>query len=64
MAHDSQFVVFSNKGKGGHRMIYHPSIEGEKRSCPIPFHGKTDSISYGVLKSIIRKFHLPADFFN
>jgi len=62
--HDKRFEFWSNKGKGGHRMISHPDIAGKKRSCPIPFHGATRPVSRAVLKSIARAFDLTKDFFK
>jgi predicted RNA binding protein YcfA (HicA-like mRNA interferase family) len=61
--HDSRFVFFKNKGKGSHRMIYHPNIDGQKRSFPIPYHKGRD-IQKGLLKSLIRRFNLPNDIFG
>ena len=60
---DKQFKIYVKRGKGSHRMIFHPDIDGSKASCPIPFHKGSD-ISKKVLKAIIKKFKLPKNFFN
>jgi predicted RNA binding protein YcfA (HicA-like mRNA interferase family) len=60
---DSKFVFYSSKGKGSHRMIEHPDIDGKRACIPIPFH-KGKDVSPGVLNSIIRRFGLPKDFFG
>jgi len=58
------FVEYTNKGKGGHRMICELDDQGKKIACcPIPYHG-SKSISRNVLASIKRKFDLPTDFFQ
>ena len=61
--HDSRFQFLVNRGKGSHRMIYHPDIDGQKRSCPITYHKGRD-IGKGLLKAIIRRFNLPDDIFD
>ena len=62
-AHDRRFVFYSCKGKGSHRMIEHPDIDGKRASIPLPYH-KGKDVSLGVLISIIRRFDLPKDFFG
>lgn len=61
--HDPRFVVLVNRGKGSHRMIYHPNIEGQKRSFPVPYH-RGKEIQRGLLKALIRRFNLPDDLFG
>lgn len=61
--HDPRFVVLVNRGKGSHRMIFHPNIEGQKRSFPIPYH-RSKEIQRGLLKALIRRFNLPNDLFG
>ncbi|HEY3762283.1 MAG TPA: type II toxin-antitoxin system HicA family toxin [Verrucomicrobiae bacterium] len=61
--HDSQFQIFVNKGKGSHRMIFHPNIDGERRSFPIPYH-KGKDLQKGYLRAMIRRFNLPNDIFG
>jgi len=63
-SHDKRFEVWSNKGKGGHRIIFHPDIAGRKSSCPIPFHGTNKPVSLNVLSSIVRAFKLRKTFFK
>lgn len=61
--HSKEFRFYKNRGKGGHRMIYHPNINGHERSYPVPFHAGKD-LSPGILNGIIRRFNLPKGFFN
>jgi predicted RNA binding protein YcfA (HicA-like mRNA interferase family) len=61
--YDSRFQEFSNRGKGSHRLLYHPDINGRKASFPIPYHKGRD-IRKGILKAIIRRFNLPSDIFG
>ena len=58
--HDPRFQCFEKRGKGSHRMIFHPDIGGQKRSFPIPYHKGRD-LQKGILKALIRRFNLPAD---
>jgi predicted RNA binding protein YcfA (HicA-like mRNA interferase family) len=62
-AYDRRFEFYSCKGKGSHRMIEHPDIEGKRASMPLPYH-KGKDVRPGVLNSIIRRFNLPRDFFG
>jgi hypothetical protein len=62
--HDPRFVVWKNRAKGSERMIYHPDIGGRPKSYPLKCHGANTEIEKGHLKAIIRRFNLPADFFN
>ncbi|MSU56764.1 MAG: type II toxin-antitoxin system HicA family toxin [Pedosphaera sp.] len=61
--YDSRFVVLVNRGKGSHRMIFHPNIKGQKRSFPIPYH-RGKEIQRGLLKALIRRFNLPNNLFG
>ena len=58
--YDPRFCCFEHRGKGSHRMIFHPDIEGQKRSFPIPYH-KWRDLQKGILKALIRRFNLPPD---
>ena len=61
--HDKRFEIFSDRGKGSHRMLYHPDIEGQPKSMPLTWHkGKT--LGKGLLKSIVRRFNLPPRIFG
>ncbi len=62
--HDPRFEFRQNRGKGSERMIYHPDIGGRSESIPLKCHGEGTEIYSGVLRSIIRRFNLPADIFD
>jgi len=59
--HDKQFQVYNDRGKGSHRMIYHPNILGKPVSFPIICHGEGDEISKNVIGDLVRAFQLPSD---
>jgi len=40
--HDKRFVIYVDKGKGSHRTIFHPDVNGSPRSYPIPYHKGRD----------------------
>lgn len=61
---DSRFRVFARRGKGSHRMLYHPDVGGEARHYPLPYHGEKTPIFPGYQKDIIRIFGLPEGFFD
>lgn len=61
--HDSRFEVYDKRGKGSHRVIYHPNILGRSKSFPIKCHGDNPEISKYVISDIIRRFGLPDDLF-
>ena len=42
--HDSRFQIFVTRGRGSHRMVFHPDINGKRRSYPLPFHGNKTHI--------------------
>ncbi len=63
LKYDSRFEVYAKKGKGSHRMIYHPNINGEEKSYPIKYHGKKTNVSKGTLSALKRRFDLPQGFF-
>lgn len=44
-------------------MIYHPDINGQARSMPIPFH-KGQDIRQPILLNLIRRFDLPRNIFD
>ena len=60
--HDKQFEIH-NKGKGSHRAIYHPDINGCSKSCTIPFHGAGGEVKKCYYNQIKQRFDLPKDFF-
>lgn len=61
--HDRRFVEWRHRGKGSHRMIYHPDISGLACSYPLPVHSEGDDVRPAYLKGLIRRFNLPPDFF-
>ena len=62
--HDPRFEVHRRRGKGSHRMIAHPDVEGRMRQYPLPYHGPKTRIAAGMLKEIVRVFELPDDVFD
>lgn len=62
--HDARFVVHTRRGKGSHRMIYHPNIGGRAESFPVKYHGDDTELGPGYLRDIIRRFSLPANLFD
>ncbi len=62
--HDSRFEFFRDRGKGSHRMIFHPDIDGRKRHYPLPYRGEKTPIESGYQKKMIRMFELPPDIFD
>lgn len=64
LKHDRRFQVNMRRGKGSHRMLSHPDIDGEKRSFPLKFHSNSTEYPAGTLAAIIRRFNLPRDIFD
>lgn len=62
--HDSRFEIHVQRGKGGHRMVFHPDVEGSKRHYPLPYHGSKTRIAPGMQKDLVRIFQLPEDIFD
>ena len=60
---DKRFVILADRGKGSHRMLYHPDIGGRARSMPLTWHGGKP-LGKGLLQAIIRRFDLPKRFFG
>jgi predicted RNA binding protein YcfA (HicA-like mRNA interferase family) len=61
--HDPRFEIYSNRGKGSHRMIRHPDVNGQSASFPVPYH-KGKDLQKGLLRALIRRFNLPNDIFG
>lgn len=62
--YDKRFEEWRGRGKGSHRMIYHPDILGRPASYPVPSHSDGDDVRDVYLKAIVRRFNLPSDFFE
>lgn len=64
--HDNRFEIYEGKksGKGSHLQVFHPNIDGEKKSYPLPFHGMNKDVHPGYLSAIIRRFKLPKRIFK
>lgn len=62
--HDARFRELDNRGKGSHRMIFHPDINGKKASYPLPYHGSKTDLHHAYVKAIIKRFHLPKELFD
>lgn len=56
---DPRFEFWDERGKGSHRVIYHPNINGASRSYPVKCHGMNTEISGPVIADISRRFNLP-----
>lgn len=56
---DKRFEVIERRGKGSHRMIYHPDIGGRPASFPIVFKSDGSELNPKYIKGIIRRFCLP-----
>ena len=56
---DSRFEVYKRRGKGSHRMIYHPDVGGAPASFPVKYHGASTELRKGVISAIVRRFQLP-----
>lgn len=63
-AYDGRFEIHTRRGKGSHRMIVHPDIDGNMRHYPLPYHGPKTPVAWGMLKDLIRIFQLPSDIFD
>jgi predicted RNA binding protein YcfA (HicA-like mRNA interferase family) len=59
--YDKRFEFLERRGKGSHRMIYHPDINGRSQSFPVKHHGDNTELRKGVISAIIRRFELPED---
>lgn len=57
--YDKRFEVFTHRGKGSERIIYHPDINGRPESFPVKYHGPGTELRKGVISAIIRRFDLP-----
>ncbi len=57
--HDRRFEFWERRGKGSHRIIYHPDIDGRPVSFPVKCHGEGTELRRGVLVAITRRFKLP-----
>ncbi len=62
--YDKRFEEHVNRGKGSHRVIFHPDIDGEVAHYPVKYHGENTELGKGYLKAFIRRFNLPDDFFD
>jgi predicted RNA binding protein YcfA (HicA-like mRNA interferase family) len=58
---DSRFEVYERRGKGSHRVIYHPDILGKPVSFPLICHGEGQEIDKKIIKNLLRAFNLPDD---
>ena len=63
-AYDRRFFIHVTRGKGSHRMIYHPDIDGRVIHSTIPYHGNKTEIPVRMLRNIIHVFQLPPDIFD
>ncbi|MGH8441555.1 MAG: hypothetical protein ACRETF_01495 [Nevskiaceae bacterium] len=61
--HDKRFQEWRDRGKGSHRIIYHPSVNGVAASYPMVCHSEGADVHEAYLKGLVRRFNLPKDFF-
>lgn len=61
--HDKRFQELKDRGKGSHRFMFHPDIDGAPASYPLVCHSEGDEIRVEYLLGIVRRFNLPRDFF-
>ncbi len=59
--YDRRFEFWERRGKGSHRIIYHPDIDGRPASFPVKCHGEGTELRRGVLGAITRRFKLPRE---
>jgi hypothetical protein len=57
--HDKRFRILERRGKGSHRMLYHPNINGRKESFPLICHKENTEFDKNVIADLIRRFDLP-----
>ncbi|MCB9479440.1 MAG: type II toxin-antitoxin system HicA family toxin [Deltaproteobacteria bacterium] len=62
--YDPLFEIIERRGKGSHRMIYHPNIDGCSVSFPVVGHGKNNDMKPYVIPQIIKRFKLPKHLFK
>lgn len=59
--YDKRFQEHKERGKGSHRFIYHPDVNGREESYPVPCHNEGDDVNPAYVKVIARRFNLPED---
>lgn len=59
LAYDERFEFYQNRGKGSHRIVYHPDILGRPVSFPIICRGDGTEIPKQYIGDLIRAFRLP-----
>lgn len=64
LKHDPKFEIHIKQGKGSHRVLYHPDINGRAAAYPLKYHGEKTTVTIGHLSSIIRRFNLDKNFFK
>jgi predicted RNA binding protein YcfA (HicA-like mRNA interferase family) len=62
--YDSRFEFYQDRGKGSHRVIYHPDVQGRSAQFPLPCHSEGSDVDSNYYKGIVRRFCLPEDFFR
>ena len=62
--HDNRFIFYKRKGKGSHRAIEHPNIDGKSVAYTIPVHKEGDDIKKAYLTKLKKDFKLPKDIFE
>ena len=61
--HDSRFRDDKIRGKGSHRMLVHPDIDGKEVRFPVPVHSMGKDLPAYIPRKIMAKFRLPRTLF-
>ena len=58
-AQDPRFEFIKTKGKGSHRTIAHPDIDGRQVRITVPVHREGADVDPNYLAMLRRRFNLP-----
>ena len=62
--HDNLFEINARRGKGSHRMVFHPDVDGCSGIARFPIMAPKTTIAPVMQKDLIRIFRLPEDIFD
>ena len=63
-AHDPRFEFHKEWGKGSHRGIAHPDVDGQRVVITVPVHREGEDIQKQYLSLLAKGFKLPKGFFG